>query len=178
MIEPRAVSAVATARGSAPPHGLRVAECQQFLIHEARLLDEGRFDEWLGLFTPDAWYWVPSQPGQASPHETVSLIYDDRRLLETRVRRLASPRIYSQEPRSRTSRMIGNVTVEEVEPDAAACVVRSKFHLLEYRREAQRVFGGTCFHRLLRANDAIQIAWKRVELVNCDAPLEGLVVPF
>jgi len=26
----------------------------------------------------------------------VSLIYDDRRLLETRVRRLASPRMYSQ----------------------------------------------------------------------------------
>ena len=41
---------------------LTVAECEQFLVHEARLLDEGRFDEWLSLFTPDAWYWVPAQP--------------------------------------------------------------------------------------------------------------------
>jgi hypothetical protein len=24
----------------------------------------------------------------------------------------------------------------------------------------------------------MQIAWKRVNLVNCDAPHEGLVVPF
>jgi 3-phenylpropionate/cinnamic acid dioxygenase small subunit len=154
------------------------AECETFLVHEARLLDEGRFDEWLSLFTADAWYWVPSEPNQASPRDTISLIYDDRRLLETRVRRLASPRIYSQEPRSRTSRMIGNVTVEQVEPDAGACVVRSKLHLLEYRRESQRVFGGTCFHRLLRGGDGIRIAWKRVELINCDAPLEGLLVPF
>jgi 3-phenylpropionate/cinnamic acid dioxygenase small subunit len=152
------------------------AECEQFLIHEARLLDEARFDEWLALFTADAWYWIPAEPSQASPRDTISLIYDDRRLLETRVRRLASPRIYSQEPRSRTSRIIANVTIEEAE--GAACIVRSKFHLLEYRRETQRSFGGTCFHRLVRGDHGIQIAWKRVELVNCDAPLEGLVVPF
>ena len=157
---------------------LEVAECEQFLIFEARLLDEGRFDEWLALFAADAWYWVPSQPNQASPHDTVSLIYDDRRLLETRIRRLASPRIYSQEPRSRTSRMIGNVTIEEATPDGSACTVRSKFQVLEYRRESQRIFGGTLLHRLVRNDGGIAIAWKRVDLVNCDAPHEGLVVPF
>jgi 3-phenylpropionate/cinnamic acid dioxygenase small subunit len=96
--------------------------CEQFLLQEARLLDEARFDDWLKLFTPDAWYWVPSQPDQPDPHETVSLIYDDRRLLETRVRRLASPRMYSQEPRSRTSRMVANITIEEAE--STACIVR------------------------------------------------------
>src|SRR5215468_12294243 len=67
--------------------------CEQFLLHEARLLDEAKFDDWLALFTADAWYWVPSEPEQDNPHDTVSLIYDDRRLLETRVRRLASPRM-------------------------------------------------------------------------------------
>jgi ethylbenzene dioxygenase subunit beta len=155
---------------------LSVAECEQFLVHEARLLDEGRFDEWLALFTSEAWYWVPLEPNQASPHDNISLIYDDRRLLETRVRRLASPRIYSQEPRSRTSRIIANVTIED--DGADACTVRSKFQLLEYRREAQRIFGGTCLHRLVRGDRGLQIAWKRVDLVNCDAPMEGLVVPL
>src|SRR5262245_60778661 len=168
------------AAASAHPDGRNgtpnAAECEAFVVHEARLLDEGRFDEWLALFTADAWYWVPSEPNQANARDTISLIYDDRRLLETRVRRLASPRIYSQEPRSRTSRMIGNVTIEQTEGNA--CTVRSKFQLLEYRRETQRIFGGTCFHRLVRGSDGIQIAWKRVDLVNCDAPLEGLVVPF
>ncbi len=166
----------ASPRSGAHRSPLTVAECEQFLVREARLLDDARFDEWLGLFTADAWYWVPSEPNQANPRDIVSLIYDDRRLLETRVRRLSSPRIYSQEPRSRTSRMVGNVTIEEA--DGTGTTVRSKFQLIEYRRESQRLFGGTSFHRLLRGDRGIQIAWKRVDLVNCDAPHEGLVVPF
>ena len=44
--------------------GLDLHRCEQFLINEARLLDEGKFDDWLALFTPDAWYWVPSEPNQ------------------------------------------------------------------------------------------------------------------
>ena len=146
------------------------------MLHEARLLDDGKFDDWLALFTPEAWYWVPSEPDQADPIETVSLIYDDRRLLETRVRRLASPRMYSQEPRSRTSRMVGNVTIEETGKDG--CTVRSKFIMIEYRREQQRLFGGTALHHLVQSGGRIMIAWKRVNLVNCDAPLDGITIPF
>src|SRR5918995_5831827 len=136
-------------RHAPPPDGrdhamLDLARCEQFLLHEARLLDEAKFDDWLALFTADGWYWVPSEPGQDNPHDTVSLIYDDRRLLETRIRRLASPRMYSQEPRSRTSRIVANVTIEQSAADGTACTVRSKLQLLEYRRETQRMFGGTC----------------------------------
>jgi 3-phenylpropionate/cinnamic acid dioxygenase small subunit len=156
---------------------LDIDTCEEFLVHEARLLDEGRFDEWLQLFTADASYWVPTEPGQADPLDTVSLIYDDRRLLETRVRRLASPRIYSQEPRSRTSRIVTNVTLED-DADPATALVRSKFALIEFRRNEQRLFGGTCFHRLTAIGSDIRIASKRVDLVNSDAPLDGIVVPF
>jgi 3-phenylpropionate/cinnamic acid dioxygenase small subunit len=155
---------------------LDLDRCEQFLLHEARLLDDGKFDAWLALFTPEAWYWVPSEPDQADPLDTVSLIYDDRRLLETRVRRLASPRMYSQEPRSRTSRMIGNLTIEETGKGFAT--VRSKFMMIEYRREQQRLFGGTALHRLVQTDGRIMIAWKRVDLVNCDAPLDGITIPF
>jgi 3-phenylpropionate/cinnamic acid dioxygenase small subunit len=158
------------------PAALDLHRCEHFLAHEARLQDEGKFDEWLALFTMDAWYWVPSEPNQPDPHQTVSLIYDDRRLLETRVRRLASPRMYSQEPRSRTSRMVGNVTIEV--NDRNACTVRSKFVMIEYRREQQRIFAGTALHRLVQSEGRIMIAWKRVDLVNCDAPLDGITIPF
>jgi len=170
--------AAAPRRGAAGTAGraLDLRRCEQFLMHEARLLDEARFDDWLALFTADAWYWVPSEPGQDNPHDTVSLMYDDRRLLETRVRRLASPRIYSQEPRSRTSRMIGQVSIED--GGGSACTVRSKFVMIEYRRESQRIFAGTTTHRLVLADGGIRIAWKRIDLVDCDAPHDGLVVPF
>jgi ethylbenzene dioxygenase subunit beta len=157
---------------------LDVARCEQFLMHEARLLDEARFEEWLALFTADAWYWIPTEPEQKSPFDTVSLVYDDRRLLETRVRRLASPRIYSQEPRSRTSRIVGNVTVEETSSDRTACTVRSKLMVLENRRDSQRLFGGTALHRLVQFDGDLRIAWKRVDLLNCDAPLDGILVPL
>jgi benzoate/toluate 1,2-dioxygenase beta subunit len=50
--------------------------------------------------------------------------------------------------------------------------------MIEYRREQQRIFGGTMLHRLVQAGGRILIAWKRVDLVNCDAPLDGITVPF
>jgi len=174
----RARRPIARRLRSTPPlgAGLDLHRCEQFLIHEARLLDDGKFEDWLALFAPDAWYWVPSEPGQPDPLETVSLIYDDRRLLETRVRRLASPRMYSQEPRSRTSRIVGNVTIET--SDRNACTTRSKFMMIEYRREQQRIFAGTVLHRLVRSGGRIMIDWKRIDLVNCDAPLDGITIPF
>src|ERR1700752_1675374 len=152
------LAGMARAARQPPPQRLDHRRCEQFLLHEARLLDEGRFDEWLALFTPDASYWVPSEPDQKSPLDPVSLIYDDRRLLETRVRRLASPRIYSQEPRSRTSRIVTNVSLEQREPDHV--VVRSKFAMIEFRRNEQRMFGGTCFHRLVRHDGRLRIRLK------------------
>jgi benzoate/toluate 1,2-dioxygenase beta subunit len=177
MAQPQSVEAM-------QPSALDRAACEIFLIDEARLLDDGLFDDWLALFTPEAHYWVPNEPNQQSPLDTLSLMYDDRRLLETRVRRLASPRIYSQEPRSRTSRIVTNVTIEDAtsqttfESIGEGTLVRSKFTMVEFRREEQRLFAGTYFHRLVRGESGIRIAFKRVNLVNCDAPLDGLVVPF
>ena len=151
-------------------------EIEAFLAHEAALLDEGRYEEWLALFTADAWYWVPSQVGQRDPFDTISLMYDDRRLLETRVRRLMQGLLHAQTPRSAASRQVTNATIVELQPGAA--VVRSKFVMAEYRRNVQRIFAGTYLHRLVRADSALKIASKRVNLVNCEAELEGLVVPF
>jgi 3-phenylpropionate/cinnamic acid dioxygenase small subunit len=155
-----------------------VAEVERFLVEEARLLDEGRYEEWLQLFTADCWYWVPLARDQGSPFDTISLMYDDRRLLETRVRRLGNPNMHAQLPASRTSRIVANVTIEESEPAADAYVVRSKLMMLEYRADNQRMFGGTCRHRLVRADGGFKIAWKRVDLINSEGVLDGLVVPF
>jgi 3-phenylpropionate/cinnamic acid dioxygenase small subunit len=149
-----------------------LAAAERFLLAEARLLDEGRYDDWLALFTAEAWYWVPSQPGQDNPFDTVSLIYDDRRLLETRVRRLANPHLHAHEPPARASRIVANVTLE------GDGVVRSKLLMVEYRRNRRRLFAATCWHRLVAADGALMIAGKRIDLVDCDGELDGLVLPF
>ena len=61
-------------------------EVEQFLYLEARLLDTQRYEEWLDLYTEDATYWVLLEQGQSDPVETSSIIYDDRTLLELRVK--------------------------------------------------------------------------------------------
>src|SRR4051812_36295155 len=106
---------VAPPRARAQPAlaALDLHRCVLFLEHEARLLDEAKFDDWLKLFTADAWYWVPSEPNQNNPHDTVSLIYDDRRLLETRVRRLASPRVDFPEARPRARPNLAKATIQD-----------------------------------------------------------------
>ena len=154
-----------------------LAEIEAFLVAEARLLDERRWEEWLALFDDEAWYWVPVEEGQPDPRRTVSLIYDDRQLLETRVRRLAAARPHAQTPRSRTSRIVANPTIEAEE--AGLVTVRSKFQTVEFRRDAQRLFAGTQWHGLRPGgNDGFIIAWKKVELVDCDGVLDGINVPL
>jgi benzoate/toluate 1,2-dioxygenase beta subunit len=161
---------------AAPVKVWDVREIEAFLVHEARLLDERRYEDWLALFTEDAWYWVPLEEGQADPKETVSLMYDDRRLLETRVRRLVQGKLHIQEPKSRTSRLVANLSIEARDDDGAT--VRSKFIVNEYRRGAQLTYAGTNFHRLVRQGGHFRIAWKRVEIINSEDALPALVVPF
>ena len=48
-------------------------EVEQFLYHEARLLDERRFHDWIELFTEDVHYWMPTRSSRSPsdcPHET------------------------------------------------------------------------------------------------------------
>lgn len=152
------------------------ASIEAFLAAEARLLDERRWEEWLALFGEKAWYWMPVEEGQPDPKNTVSLIYDDRRLLETRVRRLAAEQAHAQTPRSRTSRIVANATIES-EVDGIVAV-RSKFQAIEYRGNRQRLFGGTQWHGLEPGRDGFVIRWKKVELVDCDSVMNGISVPL
>ena len=155
----------------------RLERITDFLVSEARLLDTRRWQEWLDLFTEDAWYWVPVEEGQEDARTTVSLIYDDRQLLETRVRRLVSATAHARTPQSRTSRIVANPSVES--DTDGVITVRSKFQMIEYRRNRQRLFGGTQWHGLIPCgDDDFRIRWKKVELVNCDSVMHGLNVPF
>lgn len=151
-------------------------EIEQFLYREAWLLDHGRLDEWLGLFTDDATYWIPLQANQADPLTTSSIVYDDRRLLEVRVRQFQHPRAHARVPAPRTVHQVGNVRV--VEAGAHDVRVGSTLVVVEYRRERQRVWGALVEHRLRRSADGLRIAAKRIDLVNSEAELDGIVCLF
>lgn len=155
-----------------------LAELEQFLYHEARLLDASRLEEWLALFAADATYWIPLVAGQRDPYETSSIVFDDRKLLEARVRQYAHPRAHARTPFMRTVHQVGNVVLLDGHAQRGELVVGSSLVLVEFRAGRQRVFGALCEHRLRREGDAWKIAAKRVDLVNSEAELDGIAVLF
>ena len=152
---------------------------EQFLYHEARLLDTQRYEEWLELFTDDATYWVPLQQNQKDPFETSSIIHDDRTLLELRVKQARHPRAHARLPLARTVHQIGNVMVEE---DKEEVRVNSTLTLVEFRNEKQRLYGALVEHRLRKVEGqeagSFRIAHKRVDLVSSEGELDGIAILF
>ena len=142
---------------------------EQFLYHEARLLDEQRFEEWLSLFTEDATYWVPLEQGQKDPYQTSSLIYDDRTLLELRVKQLRHPRAHARAPLPRTVHQVGNIVVKDL-------LVTSTLTVVEFRNERQKLWAGLVEHQLKRNGDSFHIARKKIDLVNSEGEIEGVAI--
>jgi 3-phenylpropionate/cinnamic acid dioxygenase small subunit len=147
---------------------------EDFLYHEARLLDTQRYEEWLELFTEDATYWVPLEQGQKDPFETSSIIHDDRTLLELRVKQLRHPRAHARLPLARTVHQVGNVAVLG-ETDEKIHVA-STLTVVEFRNERQRLHAALVEHRLRRHGDSFRIAHKRVDLVNSEGELDGIAI--
>ena len=148
---------------------------EQFLFHEARLLDTQQLEAWLELFTDDATYWVPLERGQRDPIETSSIIHDDRTLLELRVKQARHPRAHARLPLARTVHQVGNVIAENSGDEIK---VTSTLQVVEFRNEKQRLYGALVEHRLRPANGSFKIAHKRVELVNSEGELDGIAVLF
>jgi p-cumate 2,3-dioxygenase subunit beta len=87
-------------------------DVEEFLYHEAALLDGWKLDEWLELLTEDARYLVPSNDApDGDPSATLYTIADDIQRIRGRVTRLKDPRAHAEFPHSRTRRMISNVRI-------------------------------------------------------------------
>jgi dibenzofuran dioxygenase beta subunit len=145
------------------------SEMETFLFHEARLLDELRFEEWLELFTEDAGYWMPIQetldPSESrDPVEGEwALIEEKKDFLVKRCDRLKIGMAYSEQPRSRTRRSISNVLVERAENNDVT--VFSNFIVFQGRRDKMGEFFVGCRRdRLQRNNDHWLIAERKIFL--------------
>ncbi|HSV58265.1 MAG TPA: aromatic-ring-hydroxylating dioxygenase subunit beta [Variovorax sp.] len=148
---------------------------QQFVWHEARLLDERRWDEWLALWTDDGMYWVPQQHDQASPYDHISLSWEDKMMREVRVRRIENARNWSQQPPTHATRLVGNLSVDGVDA-GGNLVLRAVFQMTEWRRKKTRQLAGHCFYKLVAEGEGWRLRMKRVHLVDCDAAHENLEI--
>ena len=147
---------------------------EQFLFHEARLLDTQRYEEWPELFTEDATYWVPLEQGQKDPYETSSIIHDDRTLLELRVKQIRHPRAHARQPLARTVHQVGNVV--QLGETNGELQIGSTLTVVEFRNDKQRVYGALVEHRLRPHGNTFRIARKRIDLVNSEGELDGIAI--
>jgi 3-phenylpropionate/cinnamic acid dioxygenase small subunit len=150
-------------------------ELVDFVVREARLLDERRYEEWNALFTDDAIYWVPLVPMQPEGLDHTSHLYEDKLLRELRIERLKSPRAFSQQPPTRSLHLLQAPTVEPADPDRPnERLVRTVFQYVESQGDELNTFFGVCWHRFVVADGALRIRQKRVDLINSDAALPAV----
>lgn len=147
-------------------------EIKLFLFREARLLDEGKMEDWLELFSSECLYWIPITPGGGNPLKEVSTAFDDRRRLEDRIYRLRTGYAWSQIPTSRTIRMLSNIEVwNDGENQLRA---RANFMLTEFRTGRQKLYSGWCGYRLKKVEGEWKIVVRQVNLIDSDQGHENL----
>jgi p-cumate 2,3-dioxygenase beta subunit len=131
------------------------AEVEDFLYHEAALLDAWRLDEWLELLTEDATYRVPSNDRpQSDPKSALFTIADDIRRIRARVARLKDPHAHAESPRSRTRRLISNVRIVAADPLQA----EANFVIYRFRgNEDVREYVGRYRYTLERRDGKLKI---------------------
>lgn len=148
---------------------LDLRQIEQFLYREARYADEHDYDAWEALWTDDAVYWVPAGDDAADPTTTVSVIYDNRSRISTRLKQLRTGRRYSQSPPSNLRRLISNV--EMLGMAGGDIVVGANFLVAESRARETRIWAGRSTYHLRVVDGEIRLAYKKVHLVNRDQPL-------
>ncbi len=156
--------------GTAPS----AAVLAEFVHHEARLLDEKRFDEWYELFTEDARYWMPLTRGQPEGETHTSLFYEDRLLLKVRIERLRHRNAFSQHQPSFCQHVLQQPAVESSDAAANLFITRTPFIYCETQLDRQLIIAGVSWHHLRLVDGALRMQLKKIELVNCDAAFPSI----
>ena len=160
-----AVNAQARSRG----------DYEDFLYHEAALLDTWELEAWLGLFAEGATYEVPTagRPSDVDSAEELFYIADDWFRLRHRVERLLKHGAHSEWPRSLGLRMIGNVRIVASEERG----VRIACAFTTYRSIADRTdtFFGHHHYLLDEVGGTLKIREKRTLLAMSSLRPHGRV---
>ncbi|MFI1918237.1 aromatic-ring-hydroxylating dioxygenase subunit beta [Nocardia sp. NPDC020380] len=144
--------------------GIDLREIEQFIYREARFADEHDYDAWEALWTEDALYWVPVDGGGYDPERQVSIMYDNRRRIATRLQQLRTGKRYAQSPPSNLRRTTSNVELLEAVGDEVT--VGANFVLYESKPRGIETWAGRVTYVLRRVDGELKMARKTVLLVN------------
>lgn len=143
------------------------SEAEDFLYHEAELLDAWRLDEWAKLYTGDSIYEVTSpsnaDPVNAEAGNTLFLISDRLDRIEGRAKRLLKKTAHAEFPRSKTRHLITNVRV--VGEAEGGTRVRSNFCVFRTKEDTTTHYMGEAWHTIVPGEDGgLKIRAKRAIL--------------
>ena len=146
-------------------------EVEQFLYRQSELLDHKRWQDWIDLFTPEGIYWMPPDRSYKTWDGQPAIFAEDKNLMTVRMNRVLHPDAWSQRPLWETNHIVSNVAIQKESADEI--VVKSRFHMMELRRDEIRHFGGRYRHTLVRdAAGALKIKLQRVDLFNGQASFD------
>lgn len=150
-------------------------QVEDFLYHEAALLDRWKLEEWLELLTEDAEYQIPSTDAPHAKHgEALYLIADDRTRLTSRVKRLNDADAHAESPRSRTRRLIANVRITGRDGDELS--VAANFSVHRFRRNSEaRHFVGHYHYKLVATGQGLRIRHRRAILDHTELGALGAI---
>jgi benzoate/toluate 1,2-dioxygenase subunit beta len=158
----------AAARAPSRANGEKLREVEQFLYRQAELLDRRQWSDFIELFAADGVYWMPASPEQTTGDGVPSIFYEDRDLMRVRMKRVTHPHARSQAADWGTNHLVSNVMIEREDGRTGEVVVRSRFHMMEFRRDATRHFAGSYVHHLRRTGGGWRIKQQRVDMVNAE----------
>jgi benzoate/toluate 1,2-dioxygenase beta subunit len=164
---PRAKQDAGKAKANGAGHATQHA-VEQFLFRQAEFLDSKRWQDYIDLFTPDGIYWMPPEPSHESWDGMPAIFAEDKNLMTVRINRVLHPDAWSQRPLWGTNHIVGNVVIESEQPNGDV-VVRSRFHMMELRRDDVRHFAGSYLHHLKRTGHGYRIKLQRVDMTNAQA---------
>lgn len=151
-----------------------LGDVTEFLFLEAELADANAYDEWLALWDDQCTYWVPCNLDDYDPAKHVSIIYDDRARLEERCFRLTTGGAHSQEPRSKVSRVVGNIRVVNPDGEDGTVEVTARTIMVELRLGRKSVYAARCHYTLWRSPSGFKLRRKKVMLLDADERLGNM----
>ena len=143
-------------------------QVEQFLYRQADLLDRKQWQDWIDLFADDGVYWMPPEPSHKTWEGMPAIFAEDKNLMNVRMNRVLHPDAWSQRPLWGTNHVVSNVMVEKASAKGDVRV-RSRFHMLELRRDDVRHFAGSYVHDLVQSKDGYRIKLQRVDMTNAQA---------
>jgi len=143
-------------------------DIEQLLFRQAELLDTKQWQPWIDLFADDGIYWMPPEPSYTTWDGVPAIFAEDKNLMTVRMKRVLHPDAWSQRPLWETNHVVSNVVVEKVAPNGDV-QVRSRFHMMELRRDDVRHFAGSYRHQLKKTKDGYRIKLQRVDMTNAQA---------